>query len=208
MATIISAAPKFKTQQIQVATPPLIGSVIVGGWDDGYWRSLNLSTLRQLWRQGELIQPNGKLDTRNLVTATLAATAVIGDVASAELTVPAGELWFIQALRLISPAECAPGEGQITLVNFRVSSWPDDDGSNSAGKLFFAAGRGTIVLDTYWVEAYGGAPFTDPENLGTPIRLVGGDKITLYATLAGANATAALAATLTPYGYKAQLLGL
>jgi len=204
----MSAAPKFKTQQIQVATPPLIGSVIVGGWEDGSWRSLNLGTLKQLWRLGERIQPTGKLDARNLVTATLAATAVVGGIATAALTVPAGELWFVQSLRVISPAECAPAEGQICAVNFRISSWPDDDDSNSAGKLFWAAGHGTIAIDTYWIEFHAGAPWLDEENLDVPLRVVGGDVITLYNTLGGAAATAALAATLTPYGYKATLQGV
>lgn len=202
-----SAAPKFKTQQVQVATPAMIGSVIAGGWDDGSWRALNLSTLKQLWRQGELIQPKGKLDSRNVITATLAATAVVADVATAVLTVPAGELWFIQSLSLTSPAESAPAEGQIVKVNFRISAWPDDDGTSVAGKLFWAVGKGTIAADVFPVDFYSGAAVADRENLQTPIRLVGGDTITLSATLSGANATAALAATLTPFGYKATLLG-
>ena len=194
-------------QQIRASAPPIIGGVICGGWDKGDWRTLNLDTLVQLWRLSELIQPAGKLDARNIVTATLAATAVVNDVASATLTVPAGELWFVQSLRVISPAQTGVG-GQIVLVNFRISSWADDDDSNAAGKLFWQAGRGTIAADTEWVEFFAGAPFMDEENLGTPLRLVGGDVITLYATLTAAAATAALAATLTPYGYKATLLGV
>jgi len=153
------------------------------------------------------LQPAGKLDTRNTVTATLAATAVIGDIATAVLTVPAGELWFIQALELTSPPQTAGG-GQIVLVNWRISSWPDDDGSNAAGKLFWSIGRGTVALDTYWCEFFAEAPLMSEENLSTPIRMIGGDKITLYATLTGANCTAALSATLTPFGYKATLLGV
>jgi len=153
------------------------------------------------------LQPAGKLDTRNTVTATLAATAVIGDIATAVLTVPAGELWFIQDLIVESPPQTGAG-GQIVTVNFRISNWPDDDDSNSAGKLFWSTARGTVELDTYPVEFYAGAPIFDLENIGTPLRLVGGDKITLYATLTAANCTAALSATLTPYGYKATLLGV
>ena len=201
-------SPKLTVpQQVRAYAPAIIGGVIVGGWDQGDWRTLNLNTLAQLWRLSELIQPAGKLDARNIVTATLAATAVVNDVASATLTVPAGELWFVQSLRLISPAQTA-AEGQIVLVNFRVSSWTDDDDSNAAGKLFWQAGRGTVAVDTEWVEFFAGAPFMDEENLGTPLRLVGGGVITLYATLTGAAASAALAATLAPYGFKATLLGV
>lgn len=196
-------------QQIQATAPPIIGGVIVGGWDKGSWRTLNLDTLVQLWRLSELAQPAGKLDTRNIITATLAATAVIGDIATAVLTVPAGELWFIQELAIVSPAQTA-AQGQIVTVNFRISSWADDDGvtPNAAGKLFWATARGTVALDTYWVGCYEAAPLFDLENLRTPLRLGGGDKITLYAALTAVNCTAALSATITPYGYKATLLGV
>jgi len=207
-------SPKFKdinrAQQILASAPPLIGGVIVGGWDNGSWRTLNLDAIAELWKLGERLRPVGKLDTRNTVTATLAATAVIGDIATAELTVPAGELWLIQALQIISPAETAPASGQITQVNFRISCWPDDDATppNAAGKLFWVANRGTIAVDTYWQEFYASAGWGDPENIDVPLWLVAGDKLTLYATLTGANATAALAATLTPYGVKATLKGV
>jgi len=195
-------------QQIRAYAPPIIGGVIAGGWDKGEWRTLNLDTLVQLWRLSETIQPAGKLDTRNTITATLAATAVIGDIATAVLTVPAGELWFIQALQVVSPAQTA-AQGQIVTVNFRISSWPDDDGtSNAAGKLFWATAKGTVDVDTYWAEFHDIAPLFDVENLRPSLRLVGGDKITLYATLTAVNCTAALAATLTPYGYKATLQGV
>jgi hypothetical protein len=199
-----------KAQQgglVLAGAPYLIGGVIVGGWDQGAWRTLNLDTFRQLWRLSERIQPCGKLDARNTVTATIPLGSAVGVSVEAELPVPSGELWFIQELDLVSPAECAPGQGQIVLVNFRISAWPDDDDSNAKGKLFWQTGQGTIALDTFPQEFHSGAPFFDPENLDVPIRLVGGDKITLIATLTGAAATAAMNATLTPYGYKAVVLG-
>jgi len=194
-------------QQIRAYAPPIIGGVIVGGWDSGDWRTLNLDTLRQLWRLSEVMQPAGKLDTRNTVTATLAATAVVNDVANAELTVPAGELWFINYFHVMSPAQTA-AEGQIVLVNFRISSWVDDDDSNAAGKLFWAAGRGTVGVDNSYPGFYTSAPWLALENMDTPLRLVGGDKVTLYATLTGAVCSATLSATLTPYGFKAVLQGV
>ena len=198
----------MKAQQgLVLAAPPyLIGGVISGGWDAGAWRVLNLDTLRQLWRLSERIQPAGKLDSRNTVTATIAAGSAVGVVAEATLTVPSGELWFIQALQVVSPPECAAGEGQIVQVNFRISAWPDDDDSDEDGKLFWATGRGTIGTDTYWQELYTSAPMLAPENLDVPIRLAAADYITLIATLTGAAATAAMNATLTPYGYKAVVL--
>jgi hypothetical protein len=199
-----------KAQQgglILAGAPLLIGGVIAGGWDAGAWRTLNLDTLRQLWRLSERIQPCGKLDGRNTVTATIAAGSAVGVTAEAALSVPSGELWFIQALEIVSPPECAPGQGQIVTVNFRISAWPDDDDSNEDGKLFWETARGTIATDTYWQEFFASGPWGDPENLDVPLRLVAADYITLIATLTGAAATAAMSATLTPYGYKAVVLG-
>ncbi len=216
----MSNSPKMVVpQQIRAATPPIIGSAIVGGWDRNEWRTLNLDALRQLWRLFERIQPIGKIDARHAISATVPATAEVDDVVTSSITVPSGELWFIQKLVLQSPEQTA-AEGQIVLVNFRISSFPDDaDPPSEDGKLYWATGKGTIAADVFPVEFFTGAPGLDygggaldeegvrNDNLDVPLRLVGGDKITLVATLTAVNATAGLVSTLTPYGYKGRILG-
>ena len=105
-----------------------------------------------------------------------------------------------------SPAESGVGVGDIAQVNFRVSCMVDQAATPSAdGQLFWPANQGTIALDTYtafFAEAEGlvWSPWGDAVPVPC-LRLKAGDYITLVATLVGAPAGAALAATLTPYGY-------
>lgn len=191
---------------ISIGIPPLVGSVISGGWDEGDLRVLNLDTLRQLWRYGEAVQPIGKVDTRNTLSVTVPITAALNESFTGALTVPAGELWFITTIAITKPAALTT---DIILVNFRVSSWLDDAVvPSSAGKLFFPAGQGGLGADTFYAEFFGAAVFLGFENLPVPLRLVGGDYLTLVATLTGAVIAAAQTTTLTAYGYKARLLGV
>ena len=196
-------------QQIRAATPPIIGSVIAGGWDSGDWRTLNLDTLRQIWRLSERIHPVGKLDSRNAATATIPCGATAASVHSGTITVPTGELWFVQSIYVLLPysASC------VLSANFRISRWPDDDASpaNALGKAFWASDK--VLVDgrdeTFQAEFYTSAPNLDKENLDVPLRLLGGDTITLEMTLVSGSPAAAcgLCPTITPYGYKALVMG-
>lgn len=146
-----------------------------------------------------------RLDGRDIITATIPIASAIGTIIPAELVVPAGELWLLNRLVLVSPAESGGGVGDIVQVNFRISSWqfPDVRGGatvNEAGRSYWPAAQGTAVVNTYTVD------FPAQGELGAELRLKAGDTITLAATLTGAVAGAALAATLTPFGRKIRRL--
>jgi len=146
-----------------------------------------------------------RLDDRDIIQATIAAGAAVGSVARARLTVPSGELWIINRLVLVSPAESGAGVGDVVQVNFRIKSWQfpdtrlgttvDDD-----GRSYWSADKGDASLNTYTVD------LPAQGELGQELRLATGDVITLVATLTGANAGADLTASLTPYGRKVKVL--
>ena len=214
--TPVVSAPEFafskggvipQTGTILAAAPPMIGGVVAGGFDKGSWRTLNLDTLRQLWRLSERMSGSviGKLDTRDTVTATIPIASAVGATATATLTVPAGELWELTAVQIVDPAGAAL---EIITVNFRISSFPDDAVTPSAlGKLFWAVDKGVVAGAVYTNEFWEIAPFADLENMPMPLRLAAGTTITLIATVTGAVTAAARSATLTPYGYKVAPLG-
>ena len=145
-----------------------------------------------------------KLDARDIITASIPATGVIGDIVIAQLTVPAGELWLVNRVVVVSPAQTA-AEGQIVTINFRLSSWqiPDTRVGTTVhdnGRSYWPAAQGTVAVNTYTVD------LPAQGELGAELRLKAGDIITLVATLTAANASAILAATLTPFGRKIRRL--
>jgi len=145
-----------------------------------------------------------KLDARDIITASIPATAVIGDAVIAQLTVPAGELWLVNRVAVVSPAQTA-AEGQIVTVNFRLSAWqiPDTRVGTTVhdnGRSYWPAAQGTVAVNTYTVD------FPAQGELGAELRLKAGDIVTLVATLTAANASAILEATLTPFGRKIRRL--
>ena len=180
--------------------------VLIAGYDskDGSLRIANLRTLVEQMASAEKVHMVGKLGPADVITATIPITAAIGTVITEELEVPSDEVWYLNIVELISPAESALAVGDIVQVNFRVSSWPD--ALSDAGQPFFAVNQGTVALESFYAEGHPGAPLFGVENLSEPLRLVGGDKLTLIATLTGAIAGAALAAQLIPYGWKGRLL--
>jgi len=145
-----------------------------------------------------------RIDDRDRLEAKIASGASVGAKASAKLTVPSGEVWYLNRLVLVSPAESGAGVGDIVQVNFCVSTWALRTGETAlvegAGRKYWSTNRGTAATDTYTVD------LPAQGELGEELRLAGGDFITLYAELTGASAGADLTATLTPYGRKGKLL--
>jgi len=145
-----------------------------------------------------------RLDARDIITASIPATGVVGDIVIAQRIVPAGELWLVNRVVVVSPPQTA-AEGQVVTVNFRLSSWqiPDTRVGTTVhdnGRSYWPAAQGTIAANTYTVD------FPAQGELGAELRLKAGDTITLVATLTAANASAILDATLTPFGRKIRRL--
>jgi len=146
-----------------------------------------------------------RLDARDIITATIPVGSPVGTVVTAQLAVPASELWLLNRLTLVSPAESGGGVGDIVQVNFRLSAWQIPDTRlgttvNEGGRQYWPAAQGTAAANSYDVD------FPALGELGAELRLAGGKIITLVATLTGAVAGAALAATLVPFGRKIRRL--
>jgi len=153
----------------------------------------------------ERLYSTDRLDARDIIEAVIGAGAAIGAEARARLTVPSDEVWFLNRLQLVSPAESGVGVGDIVQVNFRISKWPYADVRGGAtidpdGRSYWAAAQGTAAVDTFTVD------LPAQGELGEELRLEGGDVITLVATLTGAVAGAALTSSLTPFGRKVRKL--
>jgi len=196
------------TPQVPTYVPsiPPDGGRVMAGWDpsDNRFHPLNLDILRQLQVLMEAAHILGILDGRDQVSATIASGSAVGATASAEIEVPTDEVWFIHLILVTSPAESGVGVGDIVQVNFRISVWPDE--ASEHGQAYWQNNQGTAALDSYYAEFHPGAPFIAMKDLPVPLRLPGGSKIRLEATLIGAAAGASLSATLTPYGYKGKQL--
>jgi hypothetical protein len=139
-----------------------------------------------------------KLDDRNFVDVVIGAGAAIGSTGRDKITVPAGEVWFLN--RLVVNAPAADGGGAYLSVNFRLSIWPDMAATpDPDGKAYWSADKepkGTpVTLD---LPAQG--------ELGEELKLPAGSSITLVATVKGAALAADTTATLTPYGRKGKAL--
>jgi hypothetical protein len=153
----------------------------------------------------ERLYSTDRIDARDIIEAVIAAGAAVGASARARLTVPAGEVWFLNRIVPVSPAESGGAVGDIVQVNFRISKWPYPDvrgGStvDDDGRSYWPAAQGTAAEDTYTVD------LPAQGELGEELRLEGGDVITLVATLTGVNAGADLTASLTPFGRKVKKL--
>lgn len=205
--------PITPKQLVTVTIPPLAAStLLIAGYDhrDGSLRVFDVGALAEQQALAEAVHILGKLDTRNTVTATIAAGSAVGSTQTATITVPSGEVWLIQALQMITPAQTV---GDIVQGNIRISRWPDIAATpDPAGQAFWAANLGTGVGppgDTYDAEFGMSAnwlPFGNALPSIYGLRLEAGDIITLVATLTGAVAGGALATTLTPFGFKGKLL--
>ncbi len=139
-----------------------------------------------------------RIDARDKVEVTLGAGAAVDSTGRETITVPVGEVWFLN--RLVASAPAADGGGAYLAVNFRVSFWPDTATTPDAdGKTYWPADKepkGTpVTLD---LPAQG--------ELGEELRLPAGSVINLVATVKTAALAADTTASLTPYGRKGKAL--
>jgi len=183
------------TQPTFIPAIPADGGRVLAGWDptDSRFHPLNLDYIRQMMALVERLHCQDRLDDRDRIEARIASGSAVGSRATRDLEVPPGEVWFINRLVLVSPAESGAGVGDIVKVNVRVSRWPRAD---DTPRSYWSEGRGTAAEDTYTID------LPAQGELGEELRLDAGDKLTLVAELTGAAAGADLTASLTPYGRK------
>jgi len=180
------------------------GFIVLGYYKDALaFLDLDKAVIQPLVA-AEKLHATDRIDDRDQISATVKSGAAVGSKASAKLEVPSGEVWFLNRLVLVSPAESGAGVGDIVQVNFCVSAWKlradETELVEKAGRKYWKDNKGTAATNTYTVD------LPAQGELGEELRLVGGDFITLYAELTGATAGADLTATLTPYGRKGKLL--
>ncbi|MDV2988796.1 MAG: hypothetical protein P3T54_01365 [Dehalogenimonas sp.] len=171
--------------------PPLGQSLsLLGVYDNesGYWMGLPLQVLREALLSAEVLQTEDRIDERDKVEVTIPDLSAQDVVKTAELEVPAGEVWYLNRLNLITEAEVSG--------NIRVSKFPKAD---TVDKKYLGTDQAAGNDEDYDLGAAG--------QLGADLRLVGGDKLTLVATVTAAGgATADRKVTLNPFGRKARRL--
>lgn len=203
---IINPAEFVRALQAGGMTLAQAQAVFNGMWLIGKYKgvpaSLDIDTLVEPLIQAEQLHILGILDGRvedhDLVTVTIPLGALANAALTGTLTVPAGEVWFINAVRMVTPAD----NGGSPTVNWHCSLWPDPAATPSVfGQPFHAAAINfTPGGGTQWDEFGIPATIWDAANKPMMLRLPGGTVITFTVVNAGAVALGAMACTLALFG--------
>lgn len=160
--------------------------------------------------QAELLHILGVLDGReedyDLQTITIPNLTQINASVRERLTVPTGQVWYVTAIQLFTPADV----GGTPAINWRYLPWtdralaPDVDGQSYHLAPLSNTPVGFTWYDEFWpgAPAVGGPePGAPPTNKAVALRLPAGTIITFVATNLTAVATGAMACTGRLYGY-------
>ena len=190
----------YTIAQIQQMFP---GFMLIGNYK-GYGAILDIDKLVcQPLVKAEAMHILGILDGReedyDLQTVRIPTGSVAGASARGKLTVPTGEVWFVSAMRLTTPAD----QGGTPAINWRCSLWTDRLATPDAdGQAFHADSLSNTPVGGAWTdEFYAEAPGIAIGNKGALLRLPGGSVITAVATNLAAAATGNMDCTLALYGY-------
>jgi len=171
--------------------PPLGQSLsLLGVYDNesGYWMGLPLQVLREALLNAESLHTEDRIDERDKIEVTVPNATAQDTVKTTEFEVPSGEVWFLNRLNLVTEAEVSG--------NVRVSKFPK---VSDIDKKYLGTDQAAGADTDYDLAA--------PGQLGADLRLVGGDKITVVATVTAVGGTTAdRKVTLNPYGRKANRL--
>ena len=171
--------------------PPLGQDLtLLGVYDNesGYWMGLPLQILREALLTAESLHTEDRIDERDKIELTVPDVSAQDVVKTKEYEVPAGELWYINRLNLVTEAEVSG--------NIRVSKFPK---TTTVDKKYLGTDQAAGATTNYDLAAAG--------QLGADLRLIGGDKLTVVATVtAVGGATADRKVTLNLYGRKARRL--
>ncbi len=156
--------------------------------DSGYWMGLPLQILREALLTAESLHTEDRIDERDKIEATVPNASAQDTVKTKEFEVPAGEVWYLNRLNLITEAEISG--------NVRVSRFPKVD---TVEKKYLGTDLAASQNEDY--------DLASPGQLGADLRLLGGDKLTVVATVTAVGGTTAdRKVTLNVYGRKARRL--
>jgi len=142
---------------------------------------------------------DGREEDYDLQTVTIPTGAAIGASVAEQLTVPAGEVWYVTTIVSTLPADA----GGIPTFNWHCSLWtsrlatPSPYGQSFHAAAFNFSPGGGAQHD----EFSGPAPLWLLTNKPMPLRLPGGTVLTFVATNTNALATADMACTARLYGF-------
>ncbi|MBF4481827.1 hypothetical protein [Dehalococcoides mccartyi] len=156
--------------------------------DSGYWMGLPLQVLREALLTAESLHTEDRIDERDKIEVTVPNASAQDIVKTKEFEVPAGEVWYLNRLNLITEAEISG--------NVRVSRFPKVD---TVEKKYLGTDLAASQNEDY--------DLASPGQLGADLRLLGGDKLTVVATVTAVGGTTAdRKVTLNVYGRKARRL--
>ncbi len=171
--------------------PPLDAVLtLLGVYDNvsGYWVGLPLQALTEALLVAEALHTEDRIDERNKIELTVPNGTAKDTTKTKEYEIPAGEVWYLNRLNLVTEAEISG--------NLRISKFPKSD---TVDKAYLGADQAASQNLNYDLAAVG--------QLGADLRLVGGDKITVVATVTAAGGTTAdRKVTLNPFGRKSTRL--
>ncbi|WP_278545116.1 hypothetical protein [Dehalococcoides mccartyi] len=156
--------------------------------DSGYWMGLPLQVLREALLTAESLHTEDRIDERDKIEVTVPNASAQDTVKTKEFEVPAGEVWYLNRLNHITEAEISG--------NVRVSRFPKLD---TVEKKYLGTDLAASQNEDYDLPS--------PAQLGSDLRLIGGDKLTVVATVTAVGGTTAdRKVTLNVYGRKARRL--
>jgi hypothetical protein len=156
--------------------------------DSGYWVGLPLQVLREALLAAESLHTEDRIDERDKIEVTVPDASAQDVAKTTEFEIPAGEVWFINRFNLVTEAEVSG--------NIRVSKFPK---VSDADKKYLGTDQAAGATTSYDLASAG--------QLGTDLRLIGGDKLTVVGTVTAVGGTTAdRKVTLNIYGRKARRL--
>ncbi len=171
--------------------PPLDAVLsLLGVYDNvsGFWVGVPLQALTEALLVAEALHTEDRFDERDKIELTVANGTAKDTVKTKEFEIPSGEVWYFNRLNLVTEAEISG--------NMRVSKFPK---SGTLDKTYLGTDLAASQNVDYDLAAAG--------QLGADLRLVGGDKVTVTATVTAVGGTTAdRKVTLNPYGRKARRL--
>jgi len=171
--------------------PPLDAVLsLLGVYDNvsGFWVGLPLQALTEALLVAEALHTEDRIDERDKIELTVANGTAKDTVKTKEFEIPAGEVWYLNRLNLVTEAEISG--------NIRVSKFPK---SGTLDKTYLGTDLAASQNVDYDLASAG--------ELGADLRLVGGDKVTVTATVTAVGGTTAdRKVTLNPFGRKSTRL--